>query len=64
MEPSRKSHAIESSLFMWLDLMPDDVTESVDTHVQLEAAAINHLHDPVTTLMFGSFGTQIINLRP
>ena len=37
--------------------MPDDAIESVAT--QLEAATINHLHAPVTALMFGCSGTQI-----
>ena len=37
--------------------MPDDATES--GYTQLEAATINHLHAPVTALMFGCSGTQI-----
>ena len=49
MELSRKSHAIELSLFLWR-AMPNDAT-----------ATINHLHAPVTALMFGCSGIQFYN---
>ena len=44
--------AIKSILFMW----PDDVI--VWLHTQLGAATINHLHAPVTTVIFYFSGTQ------
>ena len=56
MEPSRKSHAIEMSLFLWRDARWRHWNCG---YTQLYAATINHLHVPVTALMFGCSGTQI-----
>ena len=49
MEPLRKGHRIE------LSSMPDEATG----YTQLEAATVNHLHAPVTALMFDCSGTQV-----
>ena len=51
MEPSRKSHAIELSLYMWRN-----------DYTQLGAATINHLHASVTAFVFGYSGTSICGL--
>ena len=51
MEPSRKWHVFEWSLFLW---------PSVRWRLwKLQAAAINHLHDPVKNFTFCCSGTQI-----
>ena len=56
MEPPRKSHAIELSLFPWHNAR---WCHWKCGYTQLQAATINYLHAPVTALMFGCFGTQI-----
>ena len=60
MEPSRKSHAIELILFLWHYA----IQRHWKLHTEFEAATINHLHAPVTTLMFGCSGTKIYDLLP
>ena len=44
-------HAIELILYL-RGATPDDID-----HTQLEAATINHLHTPITNIMFGCSGT-------
>ena len=56
MEKSQKSHAIELSLFLWSNARWHHWKCGF---TQLEAATINHLHNPVKALMFGCSGTQI-----
>ena len=53
--PSRESHAIELTLFMWH--MPDDATEGVAEHSSRLQPSIN-VHAPVTAFMFSGSGTQ------
>ena len=56
MDLPRKSHAIELILFLCRYYTRYDLWLQVQ---QLEAATINHLHDPVAVSMFGYSATHI-----
>ena len=53
--PSRQSHAIVLTLFLWH--MPDDATEGVVKHSSRLQPSIN-LHAPVTAFMFSCSGCR------
>ena len=57
LRPSRRSHAIELTLFLWR--MPGDATEGVAERTSKLQPSIN-LHAPVTTFMFSCSGTNVL----